>query len=756
MTVDLAMIGVGVDTTDIASGDAALDQLAATGERTESRINKSSTKMSGSLKKVKGDAKGAATEVTALGTSATKTGAKVAASASNLASYSKSAGAAKMHTANLTSQFNDIGVMLAAGQSPLQLAMQQGTQINQVFQQMGGGVGALKALGPALMSMVNPMSLMVIGTIAGVAALSNWAFAADEAEESGAELLKILEGMDKNLATSNRNLRADLRLVDPEELVLLDAIETKIKEISAFKDRIDKSIEGGLHEGTARGLAGSAIDSLSEELENYQAQLAEINRIRDTRESLIDGARELSDQERLLGEQMQKNTVETVKAAIAARSMVDTIVRESALRSAISAHGQNSLQVEGMRLEASKASLSAKMDELGVTSEVKAELLAAAQAAWDVEAGASGAAGTLSAAANEASRMASEIQRAVNGMINLGAQGATSLRQSQIRLENKGNPVATAGALAAEKFGDVSGFDPILRQGLQDQKEAFVANAQATETNRQALISWQKAQAKAAGGGGGGKGGKGKNPMTEYLRDAAALFQSTRTPAEQYAAELAKINQLHKMGLIDADTYGRALEDLEEKFDKTRETAKTLETGLEGMFVDMLADIGNADDAVAGFIKTLGRMALQAAFSGVFSGAFGGISNIFTSANGNAFAGGSPVAFASGGVVSRPTTFPMKDGRTGLMGEAGDEGILPLKRGKDGKLGVSAEMPQAVRPMNVQQGDTNVVTFAPQIDATGADPEAIDRLEKAVLKMHLEFEDRTVAAIQKGKKRRLL
>ena len=32
----------------------------------------------------------------------------------------------------------------------------------------------------------------------------------------------------------------------------------------------------------------------------------------------------------------------------------------------------------------------------------------------------------------------------------------------------------------------------------------------------------------------------------------------------------------------------------------------------------------------------------------------------------------------------------MKDG-LGLMGEAGPEGILPLKRGRDGKLGVIAQ-----------------------------------------------------------------
>ena len=57
-------------------------------------------------------------------------------------------------------------------------------------------------------------------------------------------------------------------------------------------------------------------------------------------------------------------------------------------------------------------------------------------------------------------------------------------------------------------------------------------------------------------------------------------------------------------------------------------------------------------------------------------------------AQGGAFAGGNVIPFASGGVVSRPTLFPMANGR-GLMGEAGPEAILPLKRGPDGALGIS-------------------------------------------------------------------
>ena len=50
---------------------------------------------------------------------------------------------------------------------------------------------------------------------------------------------------------------------------------------------------------------------------------------------------------------------------------------------------------------------------------------------------------------------------------------------------------------------------------------------------------------------------------------------------------------------------------------------------------------------------------------------------------------GSLFAFADGGVVSAPSYFPM-GGDMGLMGEAGAEAILPLKRGADGSLGVAA------------------------------------------------------------------
>ena len=82
-------------------------------------------------------------------------------------------GSAAGSVGNLTAQFNDIGIMMMAGQNPLQLAIQQGTQITQVFGSMKAG-GAVKSLGAALLSMVSPINLITIGGIAAGAALFQW------------------------------------------------------------------------------------------------------------------------------------------------------------------------------------------------------------------------------------------------------------------------------------------------------------------------------------------------------------------------------------------------------------------------------------------------------------------------------------------------------------------------------------------------------------------------------------------------------
>jgi len=73
----------------------------------------------------------------------------------------------------------------------------------------------------------------------------------------------------------------------------------------------------------------------------------------------------------------------------------------------------------------------------------------------------------------------------------------------------------------------------------------------------------------------------------------------------------------------------------------------------------------------------------NAAFSSGFN-----VPAFSVAANGNVFAANGIIPYAMGGIVNRPTLFPFANG-TGLMGEAGPEAIIPLKRGADGRLGVS-------------------------------------------------------------------
>jgi lambda family phage tail tape measure protein len=79
-------------------------------------------------------------------------------------------------------------------------------------------------------------------------------------------------------------------------------------------------------------------------------------------------------------------------------------------------------------------------------------------------------------------------------------------------------------------------------------------------------------------------------------------------------------------------------------------------------------------------------------------------------AMGNAYAANGIVPFAMGGIVNKPTLFPFANGgagRLGLMGEAGPEAIMPLRRLPNGRLGVE------------QAGGGAPVTVNVSVDASG-------------------------------------
>jgi hypothetical protein len=91
------------------------------------------------------------------------------------------------NTANIAAQFQDIGVTAAMGMSPLQIALQQGTQLSSVLASMDRPVAGLVA---AFTSLLSPISLVTIAAVAGAAALIQYFGSAAKESKTVEDVLK--------------------------------------------------------------------------------------------------------------------------------------------------------------------------------------------------------------------------------------------------------------------------------------------------------------------------------------------------------------------------------------------------------------------------------------------------------------------------------------------------------------------------------------------------------------------------------------
>jgi lambda family phage tail tape measure protein len=143
-------------------------------------------------------------------------------------------------------------------------------------------------------------------------------------------------------------------------------------------------------------------------------------------------------------------------------------------------------------------------------------------------------------------------------------------------------------------------------------------------------------------------------------------------------------------------------------------------------------------DFAASVLKDISRMMIRYAMFQLMQGIISSVGGLFGGGNlgssaanvaqyaplakGGVFAQNGIAKFARGGVVYDPTMFKFAQGgamRTGLMGEAGPEAIMPLRRGRDGNLGV----------MSSGGGTTNVVV---NVDASGSSVEGDQQQAKAL------------------------
>jgi len=226
-----------------------------------------------------------------------------------------------------------------------------------------------------------------------------------------------------------------------------------------------------------------------------------------------------------------------------------------------------------------------------------------------------------------------------------------------------------------------------------------------------------------------------KRKNTELIREQAQAkidastaekkaIQEVKTAQEAgWAADIATYEAIQQM-MADIDEGVRlSKEGLEGLADTTEEKSNDMEQAFAGWgnsfsstLNDMLWGSEVTFESIAeSFAKMVTQMMIQKhlveglfggdggggwfgvalkAIGGIAGGGVSGPSHVgaggttaFGLAQGGVLEGGNVLPFAKGGVVSLPTVFPMAQG-AGLMGEAGPEAVMPLKRTSSGDLGV--------------------------------------------------------------------
>ncbi|MGR3479069.1 phage tail length tape measure family protein, partial [Salipiger marinus] len=495
---------------------------------------------------------------------------------------------------NLTSQLFDIGVMLQAGQNPLVLATQQGSQIAQVLGPMGAR-GAVIGLGRAFLSLLSPVTLITMGTIAAGAAMTSWLTSASEEAQS---LDDVLQGLGESIdgfrdlsdmsledmrarwgtvteevrqlhremqaaardqmmaeaTTSVRTLQADMK---PLEVRQMFGGAVGVGPAEMTRDRTyNRIVEGLSIVGSAasieeqidalrdmQALLRSNVGGSAEQVSQQKALLATTNEVLDrllqvkaASEAIPQSIREQADAaaQAYLARQQELET---------ARQMLVDQQEQNALQAAALRFGEDSVEYAEAQAEASRRALEARLEELPVAEDLKEQIREALE--LNIRLSQIDIASGIRDGANAASVLAGNLSAAIAELDTLQARATAAAgeraRRAQIRLDTVGDPVARAGAMAVQDLREelpMGGYPMIpskeaaALKAAEDQVRRRAEEAAALEEQADAAdAAWRKLQAGLNGGGRSGGGG-GSRARRQEREGVADLIASQRAELE--------------------------------------------------------------------------------------------------------------------------------------------------------------------------------------------------------------------------------
>lgn len=184
------------------------------------------------------------------------------------------------------------------------------------------------------------------------------------------------------------------------------------------------------------------------------------------------------------------------------------------------------------------------------------------------------------------------------------------------------------------------------------------------------------------------------NAISDKLRKDAPDLAANMEQQIRLESELSKQLEDRKKLMDQIGEYVSAATDgMTAAFDRFLENGKLTLADFREFALQVFRDIARAAFQQA-VIQPITKGLLSALTgagggSGIASDSLGGLAGTIYAKGGVINRGIDITAFARGGIVDSPTFFPMARG-TGLMGEAGPEAVMPLRRGPGGRLGVEA------------------------------------------------------------------
>ena len=214
-------------------------------------------------------------------------------------------------------------------------------------------------------------------------------------------------------------------------------------------------------------------------------------------------------------------------------------------------------------------------------------------------------------------------------------------------------------------------------------------------------------------------------------RDAERIFEATRTPAEALRLEMERLEDLVRSGAISFDTFSRAVAQAQNEFSGLTEAAENVSQSFGRAFEEMIISGQNWRDTLAALLQDIAREilrlsvitpmmdAIKGSITSVFGAGGGGVSDLFANLPGFA-TGGSFKVGGAGGIDSQLVAFKASPNERVTISKPGERRWGPI------------------------------INITNQIDATGADPAALARIEQRLNELPREVVPLVVNAMDRN------